>query len=292
MKNDIQVNRFRSYEFSDPLRDLFQEFEFSSSYPGEGNIFQPNAQEMHYNQTFLFDKERQQVSSPGKKDGFSSTQKIECNGKPSEGKFTKKSGTGSIKRKISHNASERKRREKINKKIDELRKLLPGEGQGINKAAVLHQTAERIKNLQSIFNKLAADKRKLESSRNELLEEVYRLRSSLNSLQEKKLFSDGSVHDPINQGDIHSPSLDQQQQQQPSQPQTELPMHSFCPTSGVKYSFDGSTNPIPVATVQEHHSPSQMASHVAQTEEQWPYSLLTAPLDFEQMEMSVNDFWG
>lgn len=83
------------------------------------------------------------------------------------------------KRRESHNATERRRREKINEKIDELRKLLPGAGKGVNKAAVLHQTAERMKSLQVLFNRLLTEKRRLESSRNELLEDVYRLRTAL-----------------------------------------------------------------------------------------------------------------
>lgn len=87
------------------------------------------------------------------------------------------------KRRESHNATERRRREKINEKIDELRKLLPGGGKGVNKAAVLHQTAERMKSLQVLFNRLLAEKRRLESSRNELLEDVYRLRTTLAHFQ-------------------------------------------------------------------------------------------------------------
>jgi chemotaxis protein histidine kinase CheA len=83
------------------------------------------------------------------------------------------------KRRENHNATERRRREKINEQIDELRKLLPGGGKGVNKTAVLHQTAERLRTYQSLFNRLLQDKKRLEKSKEELLEEVYRLRSSL-----------------------------------------------------------------------------------------------------------------
>jgi len=80
------------------------------------------------------------------------------------------------KRRERYNATERKRREKINEKIDELRKLLPAGGEGVKKVVVLHQTAERIRNLQSLFNNLLNEKRRLEHSRNEILQDFSRLK--------------------------------------------------------------------------------------------------------------------
>lgn len=87
-----------------------------------------------------------------------------------------------VKRRENHNATERRRREKINEQIDELRKLLPGGGKGINKAAVLNQTAERIHNLQTLFQRLVAEKQGLESSRSELLQEVNYLRHTISQM--------------------------------------------------------------------------------------------------------------
>jgi len=174
---------------SDDLQEILAQFE-STAYLKDLNIF---GTDHHINkpskggldtlslpESFLLDDVTgKRKFKDGKDSKFSKKSKKDIEEPPLEA-LTE----GEIaKRRENHNATERRRREKINEKIDELRKLLPGGGKGVNKAAVLHQTAERMKSLQILFNRLLAEKRRLENSRNELLEDVYRLRTALTHYQ-------------------------------------------------------------------------------------------------------------
>jgi len=173
---------------SDDLQEILAQFE-STAYLKDLNIFGGQGQTPYGNrmskggldtlslpESFLLDE------ATGKrkfnKDGKDSQKKAKKDVEPEPPAEALTEGE-MAKRRENHNATERRRREKINEKIDELRKLLPGGGKGVNKAAVLHQTAERMKSLQILFNRLLSEKRRLENSRNELLEDVYRLRTAL-----------------------------------------------------------------------------------------------------------------
>lgn len=66
------------------------------------------------------------------------------------------------RRKESHNATEQKRRQRINEKMKELQLLLPGSDPNADKATVLNTAIDHIKRLQSETDHLTAKKQQLE----------------------------------------------------------------------------------------------------------------------------------
>jgi len=66
------------------------------------------------------------------------------------------------KRKESHNATEQKRRQRINEKLKELQLLLPGSDPNADKASILNAAIDHIKRLQTESEQLAAKKHQLE----------------------------------------------------------------------------------------------------------------------------------
>lgn len=66
------------------------------------------------------------------------------------------------RRKESHNATEQKRRQRINEKMKELQLLLPGSDPNADKATVLNTAIDYIKRLQSETEQLTAKKQQLE----------------------------------------------------------------------------------------------------------------------------------
>ena len=66
------------------------------------------------------------------------------------------------RRKESHNATEQKRRQRINEKMKELQQLLPGSDPNADKATVLNAAIDHIKRLQTESEQLAAKKQALE----------------------------------------------------------------------------------------------------------------------------------
>jgi len=75
------------------------------------------------------------------------------------------------RRKESHNATEQKRRQRINEKMKELQELLPGSDPNADKATVLNAAIDHIKRLQTDADQLAAKKHQLERANQELQEE-------------------------------------------------------------------------------------------------------------------------
>jgi len=87
--------------------------------------------------------------------------------------FSNEFGTGGEVRKEMHNATEKRRREKINTKINELRDLIPQcKIYGANKAAVLNHTVEYIKQINSNYTQLMATNRQLQDTNAQLLVEL------------------------------------------------------------------------------------------------------------------------
>lgn len=79
-------------------------------------------------------------------------------------------------RKELHNATEKRRREKINYKINELREIIPqAKNYGNNKASVLQTAVEHIKQLNSNYNQLVATNRQLQETNTQLLNELREL---------------------------------------------------------------------------------------------------------------------
>jgi len=66
------------------------------------------------------------------------------------------------RRKESHNATEQKRRQRINEKMKELQLLLPGSDPNADKATVLNAAIDHIKRLQTDAEQLASRKHQLE----------------------------------------------------------------------------------------------------------------------------------
>jgi len=66
------------------------------------------------------------------------------------------------RRKESHNATEQKRRQRINEKMKELQQLLPGPDANADKATVLNAAIDHIKRLTAETEQLAAKKQDLE----------------------------------------------------------------------------------------------------------------------------------
>ena len=66
------------------------------------------------------------------------------------------------RRKESHNATEQKRRQRINEKMKELQLLLPGPDANADKATVLNAAIDHIKRLTAETEQLAAKKQDLE----------------------------------------------------------------------------------------------------------------------------------
>ena len=79
------------------------------------------------------------------------------------------------RRKESHNATEQKRRQRINEKMKELQLLLPTSDPNADKATVLNGAIDLIKQLQTENDHLMAKKHALESANQELQEENERL---------------------------------------------------------------------------------------------------------------------
>eukprot|EP00802_Teleaulax_amphioxeia_P016977 Tamp_17116.p3 GENE.Tamp_17116~~Tamp_17116.p3 ORF type:complete len:160 (-),score=53.23 Tamp_17116:380-859(-) len=75
------------------------------------------------------------------------------------------------RRKESHNATEQKRRQRINEKMKELQQLLPGPDANADKATVLNAAIDHIKRLTAETEQLAAKKQDLERQNQELQEE-------------------------------------------------------------------------------------------------------------------------
>jgi len=76
-------------------------------------------------------------------------------------------------RKEMHNATEKRRREKINTKINELRDLIPQcKNYGANKAAVLNHTVEYIKQINSNYAQLMSTNRQLQDTNAQLVAEL------------------------------------------------------------------------------------------------------------------------
>ena len=66
------------------------------------------------------------------------------------------------RRKESHNATEQKRRQRINEKMKELQTLLPGSDPNADKATVLNAAIDHIKRLQAETEQLLSKKHQLE----------------------------------------------------------------------------------------------------------------------------------
>jgi FtsZ-binding cell division protein ZapB len=75
------------------------------------------------------------------------------------------------RRKESHNATEQKRRQRINEKMKELQLLLPGSDPNADKASILNTAIDHIKRLQQDADQLTAKKHQLERQNQELQEE-------------------------------------------------------------------------------------------------------------------------
>ncbi len=76
-------------------------------------------------------------------------------------------------RKELHNATEKRRREKINNKIGELREIIPAaKNFGSNKACVLQSTVEHIKSLNNTYSTLMQTNRQLQDTNGQLLNEL------------------------------------------------------------------------------------------------------------------------
>jgi hypothetical protein len=79
-------------------------------------------------------------------------------------------------RREMHNATEKRRREKINSKIAELRDLIPSaKNFGNNKSSVLQTAVEHIKQLNANYNQLLAANRQLQETNTQLLNELREL---------------------------------------------------------------------------------------------------------------------
>jgi len=85
-----------------------------------------------------------------------------------------------VVRKEMHNATEKRRREKINDKINELKEILPQcKTYGSNKASILHHAVEYIKVLQSNNSTLGQANTKLQESNTQLVGEMRNLHRTL-----------------------------------------------------------------------------------------------------------------
>jgi len=82
-------------------------------------------------------------------------------------------GTNETVRKEMHNATEKRRREKINTKLNELRELIPHcKSSMTNKADVLHHATEHIKNLHASYNSLLEANHRLQEANSQLANEL------------------------------------------------------------------------------------------------------------------------
>jgi len=96
-----------------------------------------------------------------------------------------------------HNATEKRRREKINTKINELRELIPHcKNYGTNKAAVLNHTVEYIKQINGNYAQMVATNRQLQETNAQLLSELRELHKLLWAKAKEQSYATTRVQQP------------------------------------------------------------------------------------------------